>query len=207
VAALLAFLAALVSLRLSAGLVRRARERHAPELVAWAAALGAYAAAAAALAAGAAGSWHDPTFRVYYLCGGLLTVPLLALGSLLRIGARWTRWATPVALLYSGVAVGVALAAPLAPPVAGSNVPQAQDHLDLFPARVLAVVGNSVGTVVVACVALATLRRRPLGNALILAGVGAAALGTGVAAIGEAATAALLAVAAVLLYGGVASRR
>ena len=199
--AVVAFAAALVSLRLAAELSRRARARPAPELVAWAVALGAYAIAAAALAAGAAGGWHNGTFRVYYLFGGLLTAPLFGIGSLLRFRLRW---AAPLGLLYAGIAIGVAVAAPLTRGVHGSSIPHAQDHLDVFPARVLAIAGNSLGTLAVVAVAILTFRRRPLGNGLILAGIAAAALGSGISGLGEAGAAALLAAAAALLYSGVA---
>ena len=202
--ALLAFAAALVSLRLAAELARRSRARPSPELSAWAAALGAYAIAAAALAAGAAGGWHDATFRVYYLFGGLLTAPLFGIGSLLRIGMRW---AAPLGLLYTGLAVGVAVAMPLTEKIGGDAIPKAEDHLDLFPARLLAVAGNSLGTLAVVAVALATFGRRPLGNVLILCGIGTAAVGSALPGIGEAGTAAFLAAAAVLLYAGVATPR
>jgi hypothetical protein len=197
--ALLAFGAALLSLRLSADLVRRFRRRRAPELLAWAAALAAYAAAAGALAWGAADGWSEVSFRVYYLAGGLLTAPLLGAGSLLLVRKRW---ATPVALVYAGLAAGVALAAPLEGPLAGTDVPEAQDVLELWPARVLAIAGNSLGTLAVVLVALATIRRRPLGNALLLAGVGVAAVGSGLAGLGVGALAPVLAAAALLLYAG-----
>jgi hypothetical protein len=197
--ALLAFGAALLSLRLSAELVRRFRRRRAPELLAWSAALAAYAAAAGALAWGAAAGWSAASFRVYYLAGGLLTAALLGAGSLLLVQKRW---AGPVALVYAGLAVGVALAAPLDAPLAGTDVPEAQDVLELWPARVLAIAGNSLGTLAVVLVALATIRRRPLGNALILAGVGVAAVGSGLAGLGVGALAPVLAVAALLLYAG-----
>ena len=201
---ILAFGAALVSLRLASDLVRRARSKRSPELAAWAASLVAYAAASAALAAGAAGGWHDATFRVYYLFGGLLTAPLLGVGSLLRAGFRR---AAPLGLIYSGIAVGVAVAMPLTRVVTGTGIPSAQSHLDVFPARVLAIAGNSIGTLAVVTVALVTLRRRPLGNALILAGVGVAALGSTLTELGEAGTSAFFAVAAALLYGGVVATR
>jgi hypothetical protein len=201
---ILAFAAALVALRLASDLVRRARSKPSPELIAWAASLVAYAAASAALAAGAAGDWHSATFRLYYLFGGLLTAPLLGVGSLLRAGFRW---AAPAGLVYSGIAIGVALAMPLTLPVSGSGIPSAQDHLDLFPARVLAIAGNSLGTLAVVAVALVTLRRRPLGNALILAGVGAAAIGSTLTGLGEAGTSVFFAVAAALLYAGVVATR
>lgn len=203
--ALLAFGAALVSLRLSAELVRRFRRSRSPELAAWAAALAAYAVAAGALAWGAAAGWSEAAFRVYYLAGGLLTAPLLGAGSLLLAGRRV---AGPVVLAYCGVAVGVAIAAPVDGPFAGTDVPEAQDVLDLWPARVLAIAGNTLGTLAVVAVALATIRRRPLGNALILAGVVVAAVGSGLAGLGVGALAPVLALAAVLLYlGFVAPRR
>jgi hypothetical protein len=195
----LAFAAALVTLRLSAELVRRYRRQGAVELVVWAAALAAYAVAAGALAWGAAAGWSEPAFRVYYLAGGLLTAPLLGAGSLLLAGRRW---ALPVALVYSGLAVGVALAVPLEAELSGTDVPDAQDVLELWPARVLAIAGNSLGTLAVVFVALSTIGRRPLGNALLLAGVGVAALGSGLGGLGVGALAPLLALAALLLYAG-----
>jgi len=197
--ALLAFVAALVSLRLSADLVRRYRERPAPELLAWAAALGAFAAGSGTLAWGAAAGWSDPAFRVYYLFGGLLAAALLGAGSLLLLGVRFV---APLTLAYVGLAVGVAIAMPLTAQVSGTSIPEAQAYLDLFPARVLAIAANSVGTLAALTVALIGLRRRPLGNGLILAGLLVAALGSALAGLGEAATAAFSTVAALLLYGG-----
>jgi hypothetical protein len=195
VEALLAFAAALVSLRLAGALLARNR-------IAWAGAMLAYALAAAAMAWGAAHGWDTPTFRVYYLAGGLLTAPLLGVGSLLLAHRAW---AAPVGLLWIGLAVGVALAMP----VDGSfdaAIPAAQDHLHLLP-RVIAIVGNSLGTLAVVVVALATIRRRPLGNALILAGVAVAALGSAFAGLGVSAASGFALAAAVLLYVGVVQPR
>jgi hypothetical protein len=204
VEALLAFGAALLALRLAGDLARRFRARRAPELAAWGASLLCYAIASAALAWGAAAGWDDRAFRVYYLFGGLLTAPLLGTGSLLLTGRRW---AVPVALVYCGLAAGVSVAAPLVPHVSGTEIPAAQDHLALVPARLVAIVGNSLGTAAVALIALATIRRRPLGNALILAGLAVAALGSGLAGLGYAATAAFVALAAALLYLGFVTPR
>jgi hypothetical protein len=195
---LISFAAALVSFRLAGALAARWRSRRAPQLGAWAAALAAYALAAAALAWGAAAGWDDRAFRAYYLFGGLLTAPLLGAGSLLLVGRRW---AAPVALLYVGLAAGVAVAMQIAPHVGGDELPSARDHLAFVPARLVAVIGNSLGTAAVVGVALWTWRRRPVGNTLVVAGVGVAAAGTGVAS-GTAWTAAAIAAGAVLLYAG-----
>jgi hypothetical protein len=196
---LLAFAAALVSLRLAAGLARRWRERRAPELAAWGASLFAYALAAGALAWGTAGGWNGASFRVYYICGALLTAPLLGTGSLLLVGRRW---AAPVALLYVGFAVGVGIGVELTSPVRGASIPEAQDHLAFLPARLLAILANSLGTLAVVAVALLTLRRRPIGNAFVLAGVASAAAGSAVAGLGVAETSLFVALGAVLLYVG-----
>jgi hypothetical protein len=197
--ALLAFAAALVSLRLSADLARRFRAQRAPQFASWSAALAAYAIAAGALAWGAADGWSGPAFRVYYVAGALLTAPLLGAGSLLLTGRRWP---AALALVYAGLAVGVAIAVPLHGGISGSEVPSAQDVLSFWPARLLAIIANSVGTLVVVLVALLTFRRRPLGNGLILAGVGVAAIGSGLAGLGVGALAPVLAAAALLLYAG-----
>ena len=197
--ALLGFAAAVVTFRLAGALAGRWRRRRTPELAAWTASLLAYALAAAALAWGAAAGWDGRAFRVYYLFGGLLTAPLLGAGSLLLSGRRW---AAPGALVYLGLAVGVGVAAPLSGTFGGTEIPAAQDHLDFFPARLLALIGNTLGTLAVVAVAVATLKRRPLGNALILAGVAVAAAGSAVAGLGAAPTAAFILAASLLLYGG-----
>jgi hypothetical protein len=199
VEALLAFAAALVALRLAGRLGSRWRARRAPELLAWSAALLSYAVAAAALAWGSAHGWDGRAFRVYYLFGGLLTAPLLGAGSLLL----WRRrWAGPMALAYSGLAVGIAVAVEVHGAFGGSGIPAAQDHLDFLPARLVAITGNSLGTAAVVLVAAATFRRRRLGNALIVLGVALAAAGSALAGLGAAETAAFAAAAVLVLYAG-----
>ncbi len=202
--ALLPFAAALVSLRLAGLLLGRWRAQRDPATALWAGALLAYALAAAALAWGASAGWDGRAFRAYYLFGGLLTAPLLGLGSLQRAGRRW---AAPLALAYGGLAVGVALAMPLHGTFLTGELPAAGDHVELLPGRLVAIAGNTVGTVAVVGVALWTLRRRPLGNGLIVAAVAMAGAGSAFSGLGEAATGAFLAGGAVLLYAGVRAER
>ena len=171
---LLSFGAALVSLRLAGPLVRARR-------YAWAAGLVSFAAAAGAMAWGAAHGWDARAFRVYYLAGALLSAPLLGIGSLSRLGKRW---AVPVGLVYAGLAIGIAVAMPVHGRFGSTEVPRAQDHLDLLP-RLSAIAASSLGTLAVLFVAVVTLRRRPLGNALVVA------------------AAALFALAAALLYAAI----
>jgi len=193
--ALLSFAAALVSLRLAGRLLRARR-------YAWAAGLLSFAAAAAMMAWGSAHGWDAPSFRVYYLAGALLSAPLLGFGSLQLAGVRW---AGPVCLLYVGLAIGVASAMPLHGVFASTDVPRAQDHVDVWP-RVLAIAGSSLGALAVVAVAVATLKRRPRGNVLLLAAVGVAAAASALTQTAVAAAAACFALASALLYAS-ATRR
>jgi dipeptide/tripeptide permease len=193
---LLSFAAALVSLRLAGPLARARR-------YAWAAGLASFAAACAAMAWGAAHGWDEPAFRVYYLAGALLSAPLLGIGSLSLAGRRW---AGPLGLAYSGLAIGIAAAMPVHGSFGGTHVPRAQDHVDAL-ARVVAVAGSSLGAVAVVVVALLTLRRRPLGNALLVAAVAAAAGASALTQTAVAAAAACFAFAAALLYASVTASR
>ena len=197
--ALVAFAAALLALRLAGKLAARRRAAARPELAAWAWSLAAYAVAAGAIAWGEAAGWDARAFRVYYAAGGLLTAPLLGAGSLLL--AR-RRWAGPAALLYAGLAVGVALAMPVHGAFAAHGIPAAQDHLAFLPGRLLAILANALGTLAVVATALLSLRRRPLGNGLIVLGVAAAATGSGLAGLGAAGSAVGIAAGVALLYAG-----
>jgi hypothetical protein len=189
---LLSFAAALLSLRL-AGLLARARR------FAWAGGLLAFAAAAAAMAWGAAHGWDARAFRVYYLAGALLAAPLLGVGSLQLWGRRW---AAPIGLLYTGVSIGMAVSMGIHGAFGGTAVPHAQDHVGAAP-RVVAIAGSSLGALAVLVVALATARRRPLGNALVVGAVAAAAAASALTQTAVAAAAACFAAAALLLYAAV----
>ncbi len=128
------------------------------------------------------------------------TAPLLlGVGSLLFSGRRW---AGAVGLAYAAFAVGVVVAMPVRAGF-GAGIPAAQDHIGWLP-RVVAIAANSLGTSVVVLVSLATLRARPLGNALIIGGVAVAAAGSGLSGLGVAGVGGFVLVAAVLLYLGVA---
>jgi hypothetical protein len=197
--ALVAFAAALLALRLAGLLTARYRHGGRPEYLAWGAGLAAYAVAAAAIAWGEAAGWDDRAFRVYYAAGALLTAPLLGAGSLLLVG--WRR-AGPVALVYAGLAVGVALAVPVHGAFTAHGIPAAQDHLTFLPARLLAIVANIIGTLAVVVVAVRSIRRRPLANGLIIAGIAVAAAGSGLAGLGAAGSAVGIAIGAALLYAG-----
>ena len=197
--AILAFAASLVALRLAGAIAGRWRATRRPELAAWAWSLSAYAIAAAAIAWGEAAQWDARAFRVYYAAGALLTAPLLGVGSLLLAGVRRS---ASIGLAYAGLAVGIAVAMPVHGVFAAHGIPPAQDHLAFAPARLAAILANALGTLAVVVVAIRSLRRRPVGNTLIVLGVAAAAVGSGVAGLGAGGAAIGIAVGAILLYAG-----
>ena len=192
---LLSFGAALLSLRLAGLLLRegthrvgrRPRSRSPPRPARW---------PGAPRTAGMRAS-----FRVYYLAGALLSAPLLGdrLAAALGHGAGRRRSASST----PGVAVGSRSSDAGARTVRRRRaVPRAQDHVDAL-ARVVAIAGSSLGALAVVVVAVATLRRRPLGNALIVASVAAAAAASALTQTAVSAAAACFAAAALLLYAGV----
>ena len=115
---------------------------------------------------------------------------------------RTPRRARP-ALVYAGLAVGVAIAMPIHGAFAAHGIPAAQDHLGV---RARARCSRSPRTRSArsrsSCVALRSIRRRPLGNTLIVLGVAAAATGSGLTGLGAGGTALGIAVGAALLYAG-----
>jgi hypothetical protein len=187
---LVPFAAALLALRLAGLLARSGR-------TVWAGAFLAYALGSGATAWGSAHGFDATSFRVYYGAGALLTAPLLGAGALELVGRPAGR---AVGLVWAGLAVGAVVAMPVHGAFSRA-VPSASAHLGWAP-RVLAIAGNSAGTVVVVAVALITLRRRVVANSFILAGVACAAVGSALSGFGVAATSLVVAVAVVLLYVG-----
>jgi hypothetical protein len=158
------------------------------------------------------GNWTPVVFESYYLFGGILTAPWLALGTLLLLARR------PVALGYLAVltlftvcAAVLLFAAHVTAADVAHDVPEGRDFLPVV-VRVMAVLGNIAGTVIVVGGALVSglalrhnqrLRSRFQGNLLIAAGVLLAASGGGFAFLGRSGgLAAALALGAAVMYAG-----
>ena len=183
----------MLALRLGGALAGKWRARRRPELAAWSAALVAYAIAAGALAWGTQLGGASLRFASTTCSAGCSRQRCSVWGPRLLYGWRWTLYP---GLVYVGLAVGVAIAAPIHGDISGTSIPEAQEHLGFLPARLVAILGNSIGTIAVIGVALATIRRRPLGNVLIITGVAVAALGSAFAGLGAAESAVFVAIAA-----------
>jgi hypothetical protein len=148
VAGLAFFATAVASLFAQATLVRYTRFRK-PHELAWTISLTMFAVASAALATGAATGWDRGTFRAFYLLGAVLTVPWLALGTIFLLlgttAGRRVQWAL---VLFTGLATGVLVTAPIRGPIPRQAIPVGKDVFGAFP-RVLAAIGSGAGALVI----------------------------------------------------------
>jgi hypothetical protein len=126
--------------------VERRRAHHA----AWTAALALFAVASAAQWTGAAVGWAGWSFRAFYLLGPILSVPYLALGTVLLLSPRATgRSGVAIGVhVYAGFASGVLVVAPLTSPISGTELPQGADVFGVLP-RVLAAAGSGLPSLVI----------------------------------------------------------
>jgi len=184
---LLPGVAAAASAAFAVAVLRQYAARRRPYQLAWGIALSMFTVASLALMAGVVAGWTPVSFKLYYLFGAVLNVPWLALGTVELLAGPAARRAYLAALTaFTLVSVVlVALARVTAADLAGRLLPEGKEFLPVA-VRVLAVVGNSVGTLVVVGGAVASglamrsrrdLRPRFEGTLLIALGVLLAASG------------------------------
>jgi hypothetical protein len=210
---LLPGVAAAASAAFAVAVLRQYAARRRPYQLAWGIALSMFTVASLALTAGVVAGWTPVSFKLYYLFGAVLNVPWLALGTVeLLAGLAVRRAYLAVLAVFTLVSVIlVALARVTAADLAGRLLPEGKEFLPVA-VRVLAVVGNSVGTLVVVGGAVASglamrsrrdLRPRFEGTLLIALGVLLAASGGVLAFLASSDKLALgLAVGASVMYLG-----
>lgn len=168
----LAAAATLVSLAFALCTLERWLARRRRHELAWTVSLLLFAAGSAALWAGATLGWGPVSFRLFYLFGAILNVPVLALGTVYLLGGRRRGdvWAAVVAMA-GAFATGVVLVAPLSGTIDPAELPRGSDVFGVLP-RVLAAVASGVGALVVLGGAAwsAVRRRLVLPNLLIATG-------------------------------------
>ena len=178
---LLPGVAAAASAAFAVAVLRQYAARRRPHQLAWGIALSMFAVASLALTAGVAAGWTPLSFKVYYLFGAVLNVPWLALGTVELLASPAVRRAYLAGLAAFTVlsVVLVALARVTPADLAGRLLPEGKEFLPVA-VRVLAVLGNTVGTLIVVGGAVASglalrsrrdLRPRFEGNLLIALGV------------------------------------
>jgi len=210
---LLPGVAAAASAAFAVAVLRQYAARRRPYQLAWGIALSMFTVASLALTAGVVAGWSPVSFKLYYLFGAVLNVPWLALGTVELLAGPAARRAYLAALAaFTLVSVVlVALARVTAADLAGRLLPEGKEFLPVA-VRVLAVVGNTVGTLVVVGGAVASglamrsrrdLRPRFEGTLLIALGVLLAASGGVLAFLASSDKLALgLAVGASVMYLG-----
>ena len=210
---LLPGVAAAASAAFAVAVLRQYAARRRPYQLAWGIALSMFTVASLALTVGVVAGWTPVSFKLYYLFGAVLNVPWLALGTMELLAGLAVRRAYLAALaVFTLVSVIlVALARVTAADLAGRLLPEGKEFLPVA-VRVLAVVGNSVGTLVVVGGAVASglamrsrrdLRPRFEGTLLIALGVLLAASGGVLAFLASSDKLALgLAVGASVMYLG-----
>ena len=210
---LLPGVAVAASAAFAVAVLRQYAARRRPYQLAWGIALSMFTVASLALTVGVVAGWTPVSFKLYYLFGAVLNVPWLALGTVELLAGLAVRRAYLAALaVFTLVSVIlVALARVTAADLAGRLLPEGKEFLPVA-VRVLAVVGNSVGTLVVVGGAVASglamrsrrdLRPRFEGTLLIALGVLLAASGGVLAFLASSDKLALgLAVGASVMYLG-----
>ena len=210
---LLPGVAVAASAAFAVAVLRQYAARRRPYQLAWGIALSMFTVASLALTVGVVAGWTPVSFKLYYLFGAVLNVPWLALGTVELLAGLAVRRAYLAALaVFTLVSVLlVALARVTAADLAGRLLPEGKEFLPVA-VRVLAVVGNSVGTLVVVGGAVASglamrsrrdLRPRFEGTLLIALGVLLAASGGVLAFLASSDKLALgLAVGASVMYLG-----
>ena len=210
---LLPGVAAAASAAFAVAVLRQYAARRRPYQLAWGIALSMFTVASLALMAGVVAGWSPVSFKLYYLFGAVLNVPWLALGTVELLAGPAARRAYLAALTaFTLVSVVlVALARVTVADLAGRLLPEGKEFLPVA-VRALAVVGNTVGTLVVVGGAVASglamrtrrdLRPRFEGTLLIALGVLLAASGGVLAFLASSDKLALgLAVGASVMYLG-----
>jgi hypothetical protein len=177
---LLPAVAAAASAAFATAVLRQYVARRRLHQLAWGVGLAMFALASLALTTGVAAGWTPVGFKVYYLFGAMLNVPWLALGTVSLLAGPLARRAylAGLAVFTAASTALLALAEVGAADLTG-RVPEGKAFLPV-PVRVLAVLGNTVGTVVVVGGAVASglalrhrreLRPRFEGNLLVALGV------------------------------------
>lgn len=159
--AALAATATLVALAFSLCTFERWLARRRRHELAWSAALAAFALASAALWAGASLGWNGLVFRVFYLFGAIVNVPVLALGTVYLLGGRrrGDQCALGVAV-FGAFAAGVVTMAPFVGTLPRQELARGSEVFGPLP-RALAASASGVGALVVVAGALwSALRTR-----------------------------------------------
>ncbi|MGZ4740857.1 MAG: hypothetical protein ACXVLM_16580, partial [Ilumatobacteraceae bacterium] len=147
--AALAAAATLVAVSFALSTLDRWLRRRSPHELAWSVSLALFAVGAGALWWAETRGWSLASFRIFYLCGAVLDVPWLALGTVYLLAGRVVGDVVRSWLVFvSGLAAGVVLFAPTRTGVSGKDLPTGKDVFGIAP-RILAATGSGVAALVI----------------------------------------------------------
>lgn len=140
--------------------------RRQPQELAWSIAMALFAVASLALWWAESVGWTIGIFRLFFLCGAVLNVAWLALGTVyLLAGTRAGDNVRSWLIAASGFAAGVVAMSPAQTPLSRTEFPTGRDVFTAAP-RVLAAVGSGVPALIIVAGALwstwRVLRRKSL---------------------------------------------
>lgn len=141
--------ALLIAVAFSCSTAERWLRRRRLHDAAWTVAMICFALGAAPFFLATKTGWTPWLFRFFYLFGGVLTVPILALGTVYLLVER--RWANRLALavaMLSAFSAGVVLTAPLRMALVADRLNEGREVFGILP-RFLAAAGSGLGASVV----------------------------------------------------------
>jgi len=123
--------------------------RRAPHELAWTVAMALFTVASLALWWAESTGWTMLVFRIFFLCGAVLNVAWLSLGTIYllagkRLGDISRTWLIGV----TGVATGVIATSPAKTAIIANEFPTGRDVFGVFP-RILAAVGSGVPALII----------------------------------------------------------
>jgi hypothetical protein len=169
------------------------RRRPRPHIAAYAAGMTLFATATWCLFIGVTFGWSGPVYRLFFLFGAVLNIPLLALGSMFLVVGRRSGHVMTIAIgAIAAISTTLTFTVPFEKALPEGGIPHDMFATGFGP-RLFAVIGGAAGATILMILALVSLfrfwrkdRRIVWGNALILAGTIAAAWGGTGLALGEA---------------------
>jgi len=146
--------AALVACAFALSTFDRWLRRRQPHELAWSIAMVLFAVGSLALWWAESTGWTIEIFRLFFLCGAVLNVPWLALGTVyLLAGKRIGNMVRSWLIAASGFAAGVVVVSPARTVVVGTEFPRGRDLFGATP-RVLAAVGSGIPALIIVAGAL-----------------------------------------------------
>ncbi len=206
----LSLVAALAATTFSVDLWRDYARRPRPHIASYGTGMTMFAIATWALFIGVSAGWTGGSYRAFFLFGAVLNIPFLALGSMfLVVGKRSGHVMTVALAALTAISTTLTLTVPFERALPGGGIPHDMFATGFSP-RLFAIIGGATGAtilMILAAVSVARFWRKDRGlvwgNALILAGTGAAASGGTSLALGEASWFALsLLLAVSLIWAG-----